>query len=68
MNVDQMQSAVYEGVYTAVAAAMARNGGGGGSAPIEVKVYLDGKQITAAVEKNQKERGMSFMGTQVYAY
>ena len=55
------------GVYEAVASAMARKSGSE-SAPIEVKVFLDGKQITAAVEKNQKERGVAFMGTQVYAY
>jgi hypothetical protein len=67
VNNEQIVSAVSQGVYEAVASAMSRNSGGE-SAPIEVKVFLDGKQITAAVEKNQKERGMAFMGTQVYAY
>lgn len=67
MNIDQMQAAVYEGVYAAVAAAMSRNSGGG-NAPQVLNVYLDGKQITAVVEKNQKERGVQFMGTEVYSY
>ena len=31
------------------------DGGNGGS--FDVRVYLDGKQITAAVEKRQRERG-----------
>ena len=67
VNNDQIVAAVSQGVYEAVASAMARKSGSE-SAPIEVKVFLDGKQITAAVEKNQKERGVAFMGTQVYAY
>ena len=67
MNIDQMQAAVYEGVYAAVVSAMSR-GAGGESAPQQINVYLDGKQITAVVEKNQKERGVQFMGTQVYSY
>ena len=40
-------------------------GDGGGQA---VNVYLDGKQITATVEKRQRERGASIMGNQVYNY
>lgn len=66
MNVQQMQDAVYEGVYAAVVAAMGATGGNGGSQP--VNVYLDGKQITATVEKRQRERGASIMGNQVYSY
>ena len=66
MNVAQMQDAVYEGVYAAIlAASRASSGEGGGQA---VYVYLDGKQITAAVEKRQRERGASLMGNQVYNY
>ena len=65
MNVQQMQDAVYEGVYAAVSAAMRGNGGGGEQA---VNVYLDGKQITSAVEKRQRERGASIMGNEVYSY
>ena len=66
MNVDQMQDAVFEGVYAAVMAAnRASQGEGGGQS---VNIYLDGKQITAAVEKRQRERGASLMGSQVYTY
>ena len=65
MNIQQMQDAVYEGVYAAVSAAMRGMGGGGEQA---VNVYLDGKQITAAVEQRQRERGASIMGNEVYSY
>ena len=66
MNVQQMQDAVYEGVFAAVSAAMRGNGGGEGTQA--VNVYLDGKQITAAVEKRQRERGAAIMGNEVYSY
>ena len=33
-----------------------------------VRVYLDGKDITSAVEKRQSDRGMSLMGTEAYSY
>ncbi len=66
MNVHQMQDAVFEGVYAAVMAANRAYQGDGGSQSINV--YLDGKQITASVEKRQRERGASIMGNQVYNY
>lgn len=65
MNVQQMQDAVYEGVYAAVVAAM--RGNGGGSSQV-VKVYLDGKEVTATVEKTQRERGAYIMGNEVYSF
>lgn len=65
MNVQQMQDAVYEGVFAAVSAAMRGNGNSGGQ---DVHVYLDGREITAAVERRQRERGASLMGNEVYAY
>lgn len=65
MNVEQMQNAVYEGVYAAVMAATRANSGNGGSQ--SVNVYLDGRQITNAVEQRQHERGASILGKQVYA-
>ena len=67
MNVDQMQNAVYEGVYSAVVAAMRANGGNGGSRTINV-VLPDGRVLASATEKAQKERGATLMGSQVYAY
>jgi hypothetical protein len=66
MNVQQMSEAVYEGVYSAVVAAMRASGGNGGAQ--SVNVYLDGKQVTGVVEQHQKERGASLMGRQVYSY
>lgn len=65
MNVGQMQEAVYEGVYAAVVAAMRASGGSGSQ---DVNVYLDGRKIAASVERQQKERGASILGTQVYSY
>ena len=66
MNVQQMQDAVYEGVYAAMIAAMRGNSEGSGSQV--VKVYLDGKEITHTVEQHQRERGASIMGNEVYSY
>lgn len=66
MNVQQMQEAVYDGVYSAVVAAMRAGGGNGGAQ--SVNVYLDGRQVTANVEKHQRERGATIMRNGVYAY
>lgn len=66
MNVQQMQDAVYEGVYAAIVAGMRAAGGSDGSQA--VNIYLDSRQITAAVEQRQRERGASIMGNQVYGY
>lgn len=66
MNIEQMQEAVYEGVYSAMIAAMRGNSEGGGSQP--VNIYLDGRVIARSVEKAQRERGTSIMGNEVYSY
>ena len=66
MNVQQMQEAVYEGVFAAMSAAMRGQGSGGGSQ--EIRVYLDGKEITASVKKHQHESGAALMGNEVYSY
>ena len=66
VNNDQIVEAVSEGVYAAVMNAMRANAGDGGQAT--VNVYLDGRQLTSAVEKRQRERGASIVGNQVYAY
>ena len=65
MNVQQMQDAVYEGVYSAVVAAMRGQGGGGSQ---DVHVYLDGREINASIKKHQRESGATLMGNEVYAY
>ncbi len=62
MNIDQMQEAVSNGVYSAVMAAMSRSGGSG-SQP--VNVYLDGKQIYSSVKRRESERGKTLMGNQL---
>ena len=65
MNIEQMQEAVYEGVYSAMIAAMRGNGEGGGQ---DIRVYLDSREITTSVERRQRERGASIMGNEVYSY
>ncbi len=57
-NNDQIVEGIYQGVYAAVRAAIQENGNNS-STPINV--YLDGKQITATVEKRQRERGATIM-------
>lgn len=52
-NNQQIVTGIYEGVKAAMQDAGSSNGGG----TMNVNVYLDGKQITAAVEKRQRERG-----------
>lgn len=52
-NNQQIVTGIYEGVKAAMQDAGSSNGGGA----MNVNVYLDGKQITAAVEKRQRERG-----------
>ena len=65
-NNDQIVAAVSQGVYSAVVAAMGNNNGPGEQ---HINVYLDGKQITASVEKRQAERGRTLMGNQLgYGY
>lgn len=66
MNIEQMQEAVYEGVYSAMIAAMRGNSEGGNGQP--VNIYLDGRVIARSVEKAQRERGASIMGNEVYSY
>jgi hypothetical protein len=65
-NNQQIVEGIAAGVYEAVVAAMNATSGRQGQS---VNVYLDGRQITAAVEKRQSERGMQLIGDQLgYAY
>lgn len=64
-NNQQIVDGISEGVYAAVLAAMRQSEGNGGQS---VNVYLDGRQITSAVEKRQRERGATIMRNGVYAY
>lgn len=56
-NNEQIIEGIKQGVYEAVSAAN-QTGNGNGNSDFEIKVYLDGKEITASVEKNQKMRGV----------
>ena len=62
-NNDQIVDGIKAGVYEAVIAAM---GNMKQTGEMIVKVFLDGKEITANVEKHQRERGVSIMGGVVY--
>jgi hypothetical protein len=65
-NNQQIVEGIAAGVYEAVVAAMNATSG---RQDQNINVYLDGKQITAAVEKRQSERGLSVMGNQLgYVY
>lgn len=66
-NSEEMRDAVYNGCYNAFLDIWQRYGEEISNGR-DVKVYLDGKQLTASVEKTQKERGVSIMGTEVYSY
>lgn len=63
MNNDQIVEAVASGVYRAVTTAM-QNGSSGSQ---EVKVYLDGRQITAKTEEVKRDKGVSLLGGVVFA-
>ena len=64
---EELRSAVHDGCYNAFLDIFQRYGDEltGGK---ELKIYLDGKQITASVEKRQSERGFQIMGDEVYSY
>lgn len=67
INEEEMRESVYNGTYNAFLDIFQRYGDEliGGK---ELKIYLDGKQITASVEKQQNARGQSLMGSEVYSY
>ena len=66
-NEEEMRESVYNGTYNAFLDIFQRYGDEltGGK---EMKIYLDGKQITASIEKRQNVRGQSLMGSEVYSY
>ena len=67
INEEEIHESVYNGTYNAFLDIFQRYGDEltGGK---ELKIYLDGKQITASVEKRQNARGQSLMGSEVYSY
>ena len=64
---EEMRESVYNGTYNAFLDIFQRYGNEltGGK---EFKIYLDGKQLTASIEKTQNSRGRSLMGSEVYSY
>lgn len=62
-NNEQIVAAVSAGVAQAVAAVMSPQGNG---QQINLNVYLDGEQITAAVERTQSRQGMKLLRTGGY--
>ena len=67
VGASDLQGAVYNGCYNAFLDIFQRYGDEitGGK---EVRLFIDGKQITASVEKQQADRGVQIMGTEVYSY
>lgn len=67
VNASDLRSAVHDGCYNAFLDIFQRYGDEitGGK---EVRLFIDGKQITASVEKQQSDRGVQIMGTEVYSY
>ncbi|MCL2378298.1 MAG: hypothetical protein FWC77_04135 [Defluviitaleaceae bacterium] len=60
-NNDQIVDSISRGVFEAVRAALPSNNASKKSNPMEVKVYLDGRQITDAVERVKRERGLPLL-------
>ncbi len=67
VGASDLRSAVHDGCYNAFLDIFQRYGDEitGGK---EIKLFIDGKQITASVEKQQSDRGVQIMGTEVYSY
>lgn len=67
VSASDLRSAVYDGCYNAFLDIFQRYGDEitGGK---EIRLFVDGKQITASVERQQADRGVQIMGTEVYSY
>ena len=66
LSAEEIRDAVYNGAYNALLDYKQRYGSE--DKDNILKVYLDGKQLTATVEKRKNERGRSIMGTEAYSY
>lgn len=66
LSAEEIRDAVYNGAYNALLDYKQRYDQGDKNNIL--KVYLDGKQLTATVEKRKNERGRSIMGTEAYSY
>lgn len=66
ISAEEIREAVYNGAYNALLDYKQRYGNE--DKDNVLKVYLDGKQLTATVEKRKNERGRSIMGIEAYSY
>lgn len=66
-SAEEMRSAVYNGCYNAFLDIWQRYFDKMTDDKV-VNVYIGGKKITSEVEKEQKERGVQIMGSEVYSY
>lgn len=66
LSASEIKEAVYNGAYNALLDYKQRYGHEDKNNII--KLFIDGKQITAAVEKTQSDRGRAIMGNEAYSY
>ena len=66
LSASEIKEAVYNGAYNALLDYKQRYGSEDKNNVF--KFYLDGKQITASVEKTQSDRGRTIMGNEAYSY
>lgn len=66
LSASEIKEAVYNGAYNALLDYKQRYGNEDKNNVF--KFYLDGKQITASVEKTQSDRGRAIMGNEAYSY
>ena len=66
LSASEIKEAVYSGAYNALLDYKQRYGKEDKNNII--KLFIDGKQVTAAVEKTQSDRGRAIMGNEAYSY
>ena len=66
LSASEIKEAVYNGAYNALLDYKQRYGNEDKNNII--KLFIDGKQVTAAVEKTQSNRGRTIMGNEAYSY
>lgn len=66
VNNQQIVKAVSEGVFNAVVSAMSKTSSSNDSSKNEIHIYLDRQEITAQVEQQQRDNGVSIMSGLVY--
>ena len=66
VNNDQIVQAVSKGVYDAMLSALSQANRGDSNGKTELHVYLDRQELTAQVEQQQRDNGVSIFGGLVY--